>query len=170
MSDLLFRPMTDTDLKCVAWVDNECFRGNENWSEKQFRSALLHGDCGAFGVVVLDQSLRRPNQLCAFGLFWMSDDAVNVWKLGVDWDHRRRGIAKQIVSKQRDKVLRGDIDAVRMLVPERNDEMLRLALGLGFRGNGVIRDRSEAIGCDAYELEYRIQARKLKHDGVRKRR
>ena len=116
------------DLPSVAEIDRIC--DSPAWSVSAFRESLSSND------VFLRLALVRDN-IAAFCCFRIIDNEMEILKLAVAPEYRRRGIGRQMLSDAIERFDSAGEKRVYLEVRSRNNAAITLYESRGFVGSGV---------------------------------
>jgi ribosomal-protein-alanine N-acetyltransferase len=142
-----FRPITTADLDEVMVIERTSFRFP--WSLGFFRQEL-QVPCARSILAEID------GQIVGYVLFWLLPGAIDIHNIAVHVDHRRRGIARLLLSK----VLTAarDQSAVRVMLEVRRSNLpaQKLYESVGFLTTGVRRSYYSDNGEDALAMTLEV--------------
>jgi ribosomal-protein-alanine N-acetyltransferase len=141
--DFAIRMMYPDDLPGVMSVELQCF--DDPWDEQEFREQLRKGHC--FGSVA---TVRL--QIVGYMVYELLAGEVNVLSVAVSHDHRRCGIAGDLVRKQFERLTPKYRNRIVANVRETNLAGQLFFKSLRFRAVRVLSNFYDEIGEDAYRM------------------
>ena len=125
-SDIVVERMqSETDLDLVAELEARCF--TNPWTREMLARELAQSDVAYVFV------LRLPNHpVAAFCSCWIIADELHVNTIAVDVEHRRRGLASQLMRYVMAEAHRRGARRATLEVRASNEPARRLYEGLGF--------------------------------------
>lgn len=137
----MLRPAAREDAAAVAELERLLF-GAGAWSLDAVAGELLADDRRA----VLDE---RAGTVAAYAITMISDDTVDLQRIGVHPDHQRRGLARQLLRSAIDQAGRDGADRMLLEVSADNVAALGLYSSEGFaeihRRRRYYPDGSDAV-------------------------
>ncbi|HEY0428903.1 MAG TPA: ribosomal protein S18-alanine N-acetyltransferase [Pyrinomonadaceae bacterium] len=105
------RPLTDKHLKEVLKLNLRCFKTGENYTKYTFNYLLSEPNCLSYRVVTASE------QMVGF-IFVMtnSDGTGHITTIGIAPEHRRRGLARQLLEHAEDALQKRRIGIVMLEV------------------------------------------------------
>lgn len=121
------------------------------WSEPSFRNEIGHAN-GHFLVA------KREGKVVGFGGVWLLVDEAHVINVAIDPNHRRQGIARNLVSELLVRSKDDGMTCATLEVRSSNDAALKLYEGLGFVQTAIRRhyypdNKEDAIVMWLYNLD-----------------
>jgi ribosomal-protein-alanine N-acetyltransferase len=132
-----------SDSEVLAALHALCF--NDAWSGRSFEQLL---GSGAVALVANENEVRS----CGFVLFRLAADEAEILSLGVEAEHRGRGVGRALILFASKEIQRLGGSMMFLEVSKANAPALALYLGLGFVEAGGRRDYY-APGDDAVVLK-----------------
>jgi ribosomal-protein-alanine acetyltransferase len=121
------RPLSISQLDECWRLDQRCFVDGEAYSRDTFEYLLTAPEAVAYRVVAANGSMVG----FVIGLI-EPDHTGHITTVGVAPDHRRRHLAKRLMSKVEDGFRKRDVRIVRLEVRSLNTSAQRLYLSLGY--------------------------------------
>ena len=121
------RPLSISQLDECWRLDQRCFVDGEAYSRDTFEYLLTAPEAVAYRVVATNGSMVG----FVIGLI-EPDHTGHITTVGVAPDHRRRHLAKRLMSKVEDGFRKRDVRIVRLEVRSLNTSAQRLYLSLGY--------------------------------------
>ncbi len=135
------RHMLHPDIKFVLEIDSICFNSPTSKEELLEYVDTTNVPCK---VLVVD------DKVVAFHLYKMNPDGIDILKLGVHPDFRRKGYASRLI-KEAYRKLTAKRSSLTCVVSEYSDEAIAFLRFLGFRATCVCRKTCED-GSDGYNF------------------
>lgn len=137
------RPITTADLDEIMAIERNCFA--YPWSPGFFRQELQ--------VACARSILAEVNgQIVGYTLFWLLPDAIDIHNIAVHTDHRRRGIARLLLSRVVSAARRQSIIRVMLEVRQSNIPAQKLYESVGFLNTGIRKGYYSDNGEDALAM------------------
>src|ERR1700682_788514 len=121
------RPLSISQLDECWRLDQRCFVDGEAYSRDTFEHLLAAPEAVAYRIVTTNGSMVG----FVIGLI-EPDHTGHITTVGVAPDHRRRQLAKRLMSKVEDGFRKRDVRIVRLEVRSLNTSAQRLYLSLGY--------------------------------------
>ena len=130
------RRMRLDDLEEVMDIERAAFR--HPWSTELFRRELEH-DWSTILVAIepLTSAPKGTERIVAFLIYWLVHDEVHILNVATDPQHRRRGIAKFLMSETERRALQAGATLMTLEVRRSNVAALELYRGFDYRAVGV---------------------------------
>lgn len=129
--------MTASDLDEVMVIERAAFR--HPWSPELFRRELEH-DWSTILVALeplTSASGRGSDRIVGFLIYWLVHDEVHILNVATDPQHRRRGIAKFLMSETERRALQAGATLMTLEVRRSNVGAIELYRGFDYRAVGV---------------------------------
>lgn len=139
------RRMVAADLEPVMDVERRAFK--RPWSADLFLRELTHEWSTILLAVERDPEGREV--ILGFVIFWVVHDEIHVLNVAVDPPHRRRGVARALLSELMDRGRKEGLSLATLEVRKSNVGALALYEGLGFRRVGLRKGYYVDEGEDA---------------------
>ncbi len=121
------RPASEEDVKCIVEIERQCF--TDPWSEKLFLEALKTDSIEIYSAV-------ENSEITGFLVLSTGYDDMNVDNIAVSHAHRRKGIAKALLSFAHEKY---ENRPFLLEVRESNEPAINLYKTLGYERVGYRR-------------------------------
>lgn len=139
---VVYREMNKRDAAAAAELEKQCF--HVPWSKGAILSDLRQ-NVSAYQVCLEEESEgeRRllfdgdTKKLLGYGGMWVLFEEAHVTRLAVDPEHRRQGIAKELMLRLMEEALTMSASAMTLEVREHNEAAIRLYESLGFAKQGM---------------------------------
>ena len=132
------RRMRSDDLDEVMEIEQAAFR--HPWSAELFRRELEH-DWSTILVCVEPltsaSGSRATERIAGFLIYWLVHDEVHILNVATDPQHRRRGIAKFLMSETERRALQAGATLMTLEVRRSNVAALELYRAFDYRAVGV---------------------------------
>lgn len=126
--DYTIKPATIERIEEIYLANQRCFKRSESYSRKIFRHLLSHPKTIGYCAIT------SGNQLVAFIFATFDDDGTgHISTLGVLPEHRRKGLAKKLISHVEQMLVKKNITTVKLEVRVSNSEAQGLYRQLGYR-------------------------------------
>ena len=147
--NITLRPITTADLDEILAIERSCFA--YPWSPGFFRQELQ--------VACARSILAEVNgQIVGYVLFWLLPDAIDIHNIAVHTGHRRRGIARLLLSRVVSEARRQSVVRVMLEVRRSNLPAQKLYESLGFFSTGVRKGYYSDNGEDALAMTLELPA------------
>ncbi len=126
---ITIEPMLLQDLPAVVAIEESSF--TQPWTLQSFQSELANNRLAVYLVA------RENGFVVGYGGVWVILDEAHVTTLAVDQNHRRRGIATELLKALIDQSRRMGAQRISLEVRPSNSGARRLYENLGFSVKGV---------------------------------
>lgn len=136
--------MTALDINDCWRLDQRCFSDGEAYDRETIRYLLSHHQAVCYKAVSV------ANEMTAFVVGMIEPDRTgHVVALGVDPDHRRQGLGRDLMNAVEQGFFKNGITTVRLEVRTSNDTAQKLYFNLGYK---IVRrmPRYYTSGDDGY--------------------
>jgi len=144
------RRMRADDLDEVMEIERAAFR--HPWSAELFRRELEH-DWSTILICIEPLTSaaggRASERIAGFLIYWLVHDEVHILNVATDPQHRRRGIAKFLMSETERRALQAGATLMTLEVRRSNVAALELYRGFDYRAVGVRPNYCDDEGEDA---------------------
>jgi len=131
-----FRPLTIMDAVQLQAMEKVIYKGEEPWSLGQFKEELSTLDRYYIGALF-------EGELIAYAGIMVAGDVCDILTLSVMPEHRRKGIARELLKRMIDWSRNRKVDAIMLEMRVGNTEAEPLYLAHGFR---KIAERADYYG------------------------
>ena len=142
------RWMIRRDMPEVLDIEDESFEFP--WLEEDFIRCLRQRNC--IGMVA-----EHEDRVVGFMIYELYKNRIHVLNFAVGSEHRRRGVASQMVAKLVAKLSAQRRNRILLEVRETNLDAQLFFRESGFRAVSVLRDYYEDTPEDAYVMQYRYR-------------
>lgn len=127
------RPMVEADLPRVFEIEKVAF--TNPWSAELLRRELTHD----WSTVLLAEEPKPEGtrELLGFAIFWLVHDELHILNVATDPAHRRRGVARVVLSAALEKARARKCTLATLEVRKSNQAAIELYRSFGFRAVGV---------------------------------
>ena len=139
--------MVRRDLPEVIAIEQACFEFP--WCEEDFLDCLRQRNC--IGMVA-----EHEGRVVGFMIYEVPKNRIHLLNIATTPEHRRHGIAGQMVHKLIGKLANQKRSKIVLEVRETNLPALLFFRALDFRATNILRNFYEEMSEDAYLMQYRL--------------
>ena len=151
--------MTPADLEEVMVIERAAFR--HPWSHELFRRELEH-DWSTILVAIepLSNAPRGNERIIGFLIYWLVHDEVHILNVAVSPEHRRRGIARILMTETEKRAHQASAALLTLEVRRSNVAALDLYREFDYRAVGVRPNYYVDEGEDAIVMVKELKKQK----------
>ena len=149
--------MVRRDLPEVIAIEQTCFEFP--WSEEDFLDCLRQRNC--IGMVA-----EHEGHVVGFMIYEVPKNRIHLLNMATAPEHRRRGVAGQMVQKLIGKLANQKRSKIVLEVRETNLPALLFFRTIGFRATNILRNFYEDKQEDAYLMQYRLSVEQTRPEYV----
>jgi ribosomal-protein-alanine N-acetyltransferase len=157
LHDIEIREMTLDDVSAITVIDHAA--DSNPWTENIFRRELQISIAQTLVAIVRQE---QGDQIAGFITFWMVADEVQLHKIVVGKQHRRRGIAGKLFQAMTDRALARGFSRAILEVRRGNEAAIKLYEAVGFRITAVRKGYYDEAGEDALMMSAELRPAALR--------